>query len=301
VFQKERAEALRKFLDPRIISQLKGLDLKARLIVEGFLVGLHKSPFHGFSVEFKEHRPYAYGDEPRWIDWKVFARTDRFYVKKFEEETNLRAYILLDASRSMDYPKTNSKLEYAKNLAAALSFLFFLQRDATGLLVFDEALRKYLVPRSTKAHLNEVFKTLARVRGRGRTKPYPIFRKLAERIQKRGMIILLSDLYMEPDTIVRALRHFRHKKHEVMVFHILSPQEINLPTKPAIFEDMETQDRVSFDPQRMKSAYSKRLEEHFKKLKRELLEALITYERMTTETPFDKALLSYLKKREKLH
>lgn len=264
-------------------------------------MGLHRSPFHGFSVEFKEHRPYAKGDEPRWIDWKVFARTDRFYIKKFEEETNLKAYILLDASKSMDFPKNNSKLDYAKNLAAALSYLFYLQRDATGLLVFDEKLRTYLTPRSTRTHLNEIFKALINAEGRGKTNPFPIFRQLAERIQKRGLLILISDLYTERDVLVKALRNFRYKKHEVIVFQILAPQEINLPDRPAIFEDMETRERVAFDPDRMKRAYLKKLEEHFGSLKRDLRMSQITFERFTTDTPYDRALLSYLKKRERLH
>lgn len=299
--QSGEAKGIKEFLDPKVISKIKGIDLRAKFIVEGFLVGLHRSPFHGFSVEFKEHRPYSYGDEPRWIDWKVYARTDRYYIKKFEEETNLRAYLLLDASHSMEFPKNNSKLQYAKNLAASLSYLFYLQRDAAGLLVFDEKPRTYLTPRSTRNHLNEIFKTLLRIEGKGKTKPYFIFRQLAERIKKRGLIILLSDLFMERDALLRALRHFRYKKHEVLVFQIVAPEEIDLPSRPALFEDMETKERVAFDPERMKKAYRKKLEQHFSLLKQELRKSYITFERFTTDTPYDKALFSYLKKREKLH
>jgi len=295
-----RGEEYRRFLDPRLVSQLKGLDLKARLIVEGFLIGLHRSPLHGFSVEFREHRPYSIGDELRWIDWKVYARTDRFYIKKFEEETNLKAYILFDSSKSMDYPPENPKLEYAKSLAAALAYLLHLQRDAVGLLVFAEKVREYLPPSSTRKRLEEIFLTLSNLKAEGRTDPSKVMRIQAERIKKRGLIILISDLMMEPEKIIKGLKNFRHRKHEVLVFHILSKKEYELPESPSLFEDMETKEKIPYDPERMKEKYRIAFNEFRDKLKRELRASLIEYESMTTETPFNKALLAYLKKRERM-
>jgi uncharacterized protein (DUF58 family) len=295
-------EDYRKFLDPKFVSQLKGMDLIARLIVEGFLIGFHKSPFHGFSVEFKEHRPYSVGDEIKWIDWKVYARSERFYIRKFEEETNLKAYLLIDVSKSMDYPLGGlTKLDYVRFLAAALSYLFILQRDAVGLLLFDERVRRYLPPRSSKTHLDIVFKELSKVKPGGRTDPSKIFLELAERMKKRGLVILFSDLMMPQEVVVKSLGHFRHRKHEVIVFHILSPEEMDLPLRPALFEDMETGEAVPYDPDGMRRLYRRKFEEYVKNLRRSLRKRDIDYEFLLTDRSYERALIAYLKKREKLH
>ena len=295
-------EDYRKFLNPQFVSQLKGLNLIARLIVEGFLIGFHKSPFHGFSVEFREHRPYSTGDEIKWIDWKVYARSERFYIRKFEEETNLKAYLLIDVSKSMDYPLERiTKLDYVRFLAAALSYLFILQRDAVGLLFFNEKVRLYLPPRSSKAHLDMIFKELARVKPGGKTDPSGIFLELAERMKKRGLIILFSDLMMPSEIVVKSLKHFRHRQHEVIVFHIISPEEIELPSRPALFEDMETGETIPYDPDGMKKLYLKKFDEFIQNLKKSLRRSDIDYEFLTTDRSYDKALIAYLKKRERLH
>jgi uncharacterized protein (DUF58 family) len=293
----------RKFLDPRVISRLKGLDLRARLIVEGFLVGLHKSPYHGFSVEFAEHRAYNPGDEIRFIDWKVYGRTDRYYIRKFEEETNLKAYLLLDASASMAYPGTGlTKYQYALNLAASIFFLLFLQRDAISLLLYDETTRLFMPPSSTKGHLYNIFKELSGSQPSGRTMPAGVFNELAERIKKRGLVIVLSDLMTDRDAVLQGLKNFRYRKNEVLVFHILDPREIDIDIEsPALLKDMETGEKIPYEPERLRPKYKQKIQEFFSDLKTELRENLIDYELLTTNIPYDKALLAYLKKRGKLH
>lgn len=284
-----------------MVSQLKSLNLRARLIVEGFLIGLHRSPLHGFSVEFAEHRLYNPGDEIRWIDWKVYARTDRLYIRKFEEETNLKAYILLDASGSMAYPEEGvTKFEYARNLAAALMYLLIKQRDAAGLLLFDEVARTYIPPKATQVHLHRLLIRLAQARPGGKTDPGRALRGMAERIRKRGLVILLSDLFTDPELLLPALKLFRHRKHEVLVFHILHPSELDLPERPAVFEDLETQERLPYDPSRLRRTYRERLDRFIHHLKHSLRASHISYELFTTDLPYDRALLFYLKKRERL-
>ena len=291
----------RKFLDPRVVSELKDLNLRARLIVEGFLIGLHRSPFHGFSVEFKEHRAYNPGDEIRWIDWKVYARTNRFYVRKFEEETNLKAYILFDVSKSMDFPEKGvSKFEYARSLAAALSYLFFFQKDAVGLLAFSDRLHTFVPPSASKANLHRVLIELTKLRPQGTTAPWKVFAELAERMKKRGLVILISDLYMEGERILKAMRNFRYRQHEVLVFQVLSPEDMNLPGFPVLLRDLETREEVSYDPDSMKAAYRKKLSDFVEGMKKELRKDRIDFELLTTDLGFERALYFYLKKREKL-
>ena len=293
----------RKFLDPKVISKLKGLDLRARLIVEGFLVGLHRSTYHGFSVEFAEHRAYNPGDEIRFIDWKVYGRTDRYYIRKFEEETNLKAYLLLDASASMGYPEGDlTKFKYALNLAASILFLLFLQRDAVSLLLFDERTRLFMPPSSTKGHLYNIFRELSKSEPSGRTRPTGVFQELAERIRKRGLVIVLSDLMTEKESILQGLKNFRYRKNEVLVFHILDPREIDIDIgAPSLLKDMETGETIPFEPERLGPKYRQKIQAFFQEVKTELRENLIDYELLTTDVPYDKALLAYLKKRGKLY
>ncbi len=296
-----KREDYRKFLDPRIVSELKDLSLRARLIVEGFLIGLHRSPFHGFSVEFKEHRAYNPGDEIRWIDWKVYARTNKFFVRKFEEETNLKAYILLDVSNSMAYPEKGvSKFEYTRSLAAALSYLLFFQKDAVGLLAFSDRIHTLVPPRSSKANLHRILVELTHLTPQGTTEPWKIFAELAERMKKRGLVILLSDLYMDSSKVLKALRNFRYRKHEVLVFHVLSEAERTLPSVPALLKDLESGEEVSYDPDSMRMPYRRKLDAFIENMKRELRKDRIDYELLTTNVSFDRALYFYLKKREKM-
>jgi len=221
-------ESYQKYLIPEVLAKLKQIDLKAKLVVEGFLTGLHRSPYKGFSQEFAEYRVYMPGDEPKRIDWKVYAKTDRFFIREYEEETNLKAYILLDASGSMGYTSNKvTKLEYASYLAASLAYLLIKQRDSVGLITFTSKLDDYVPPRSSPSHLPVLLKKIDKIKPGGDTNLANTFHQLAEKIKRRGLVIILSDLFDDKDRVLSALRHFRHKKHEVLVFNILDKNLIN--------------------------------------------------------------------------
>jgi uncharacterized protein (DUF58 family) len=290
-------------LSPRLLAQIKRLDLKARMVVEGFLTGLHKSPYHGFSVEFAEYRPYLPGDEVKRIDWKVLARSDRYFIKEFEEETNLKAYILLDSSASMGYhsPNVASKLEYGSYLAAALSFLLLSQNDAAGLALFNSRLQRYLPPRSRRSHWNAILQELNHVKPLGQTGYKKIFQELAGHLKRRGLLVLISDLWGDDDEIINSLKNFRHLKHEVLVFHLLDPDESSFSFKSeAVFADMETGQELQINPADIKLRYLKALKQRTDHLGRECRRHLIDYQAIVTDQPFDQALLKYLHKRQKL-
>jgi len=299
----------RQYLDPTVIARLSNMDLRARLVVEGFLTGLHRSPYHGFSVEFAEHRPYMPGDEIRHVDWKVYGKTDRFYIKQFEEETNLKTYLLLDQSTTMRFStQPITKFQYASYLAAALSFLMIRQRDAVGLLQFADKPLQYLPPRALPSHLTRILRALevAAPQERATTGIGAALHHIAERLKRRGLIILLSDLQPnDPATdlprMVQGLRHLRHQKHEVLVFHILDPAEIDFPfAQDAIFEDMETGERMPVQPHFIRRAYRDRATAYFDSIKRACREHHIDYTLLNTLTPFDQALMHYLIKRHRL-
>lgn len=293
----------RKYLDPRVVSQLANMELRARLVVEGFMAGLHKSPYHGFSVEFAEHRQYMPGDDIKHVDWKVYGKTDRFYVKQFEEETNLKAYILLDRSASMAYAgKGVSKFEYAACLAAALAYLMIKQRDAAGLITFDEQVRRILPARSVSTYLPVLLKELDSTTPSSGTNIAGTLHSIAERIKRRGLILLFSDLF-DPDTqaLVQGLKHFRHRKHEVLVFHTLDALETSFAfDDDAIFEDMESGARISTQPVHVRREYQRLLQEFLQTVKRSCREHNIDYVQLTTDTPFDRALTHYLQKRTRI-
>lgn len=294
----------RRFLDPIFLAKIGNLELIARLVVEGFLVGLHKSPYHGFSVEFAEYRQYNPGDPPKSIDWKVFGRTDRFYVKEFEEETNLRSYILLDKSASMGFSHNNriNKLEYGKYLSAALAYLMVNQKDAVGLLTFDSTPVDLLPPSMTRVQLMELLRTLARTKCEGRTKIDITFTSISEKLKRRGLIILISDFLDEPERTISALKHFRHRKNEVIVFHLLDPVEIDFSfNKEARFIDMETGKKLPVQPWMVKGDYTKKAREFFDAIQFKCRELGVDYNLITTDMPFDVALLAYLFKRKKLY
>ncbi|MFH1276780.1 MAG: DUF58 domain-containing protein [Candidatus Eisenbacteria bacterium] len=292
----------RRFLDPEVVARLARMDVKARLVVEGFVAGLHKSPYRGFSVEFAEHRQYMPGDPLRHVDWKVYAKSDKFYVKEYEEETNLRAYLLLDASASMGYgSKGVTKFVYAAQLAASLAYLMLQQRDSVGLVLFDDELRRYLAPRAAATHLHQILKELEGAKTGSTTNVGDSLRKLTERIHRRGLVILLSDLMDDPERVLTALRYFRHKKHEVVVFHILDPKEVRFDFDREVrFEDMETDDHVTAQPWRIREEYVKeigRWRGHYSRICRE---HRIDYNFIDTATPYDTALFAYLSKRARL-
>ena len=212
----------KEYMNASTINKIDNLFLRARLVVEGFIIGMHKSPYHGFSVEFSEHRPYGYGDEIKYIDWKLWGKTDRFYIKQFEEETNLKCHLILDKSASMNYGSMDiTKFDYAKNLSAALIYLMIKQQDAVGLTTFDDKIDLTIPPRSKKGHLNLLLQTMHRAKVGGETNVSSLLHSLAESIHKRGLIILISDLLDDEKEIINGLRHFRHKGHEVIIFHII--------------------------------------------------------------------------------
>ncbi len=292
----------KKYLDPAILNNIQNLELRARLVVEGFITGLHKSPFHGFSVEFSQHRPYNYGDNLRYIDWKVYGRTDRYYIKQFEEETNLKSYILLDISKSMEFKSaTISKLEYAKSLTAALSYLMLSQRDAVGLGLFDSELKKLMPPRSAASYLQSILRELD-IHAEGEdTKIKPVLHAMADRLKRRGLVILISDLYDDPEEVLSGLRHFRYNQHEVLVFHLLDPQEINFEYDGDVeFEDLETGEKIRTYPWYIKEEYRKSVKSFEKTYRNLCREYLIDYQMISTDQNLDVALMEFLIKRKKL-
>jgi len=292
----------RDFLKPDVVSRLKNMQLRARMVVEGFVAGLHQSPYHGFSVEFAEHRPYMPGDPLKHVDWKVFAKTDRFYLKEFEEETNLKSYLLLDVSKSMDYGTVSvTKLQYASFLAAALAFLMIQQRDAVGLVFYDTELRTYLPPRSVRSYLNVILSHLENLQPSGRTDIGRNLHAVAERIRRRGLVIVLSDFLDDPAKILAGLRHFRHDGHEVLAFHILDPMERSFAFRSdAKFIDLETEEEMPTQPWHIRRDYRSLLRQFIDTLKRGCREQLVDYHLLDTSVPYDTALFQYLTKRKRL-
>ena len=294
----------RQYLDPAVVARLAHLDVRARLVVEGFIAGMHRSPFHGFSVEFAEHRPYMPGDPLKNLDWKVLAKSDRYLVKQYTEETNLRAHLLVDLSGSMGFRSERaslSKLEYARSLAAALAYLMLGQQDAVGVMLFAEQPVQYVPPRSVRSHLDVVLKCLSAGQASGRTKLAPVLHELAERIKRRGLVVLLSDLLDKPADVLSGLQHFRHRHHEVIVFHILDPDEIEFPyTDASTFVDLETGAQLTTEPWEIAARYRQQLEAWRDQYARSCREQRVDYVPLDTRTPFDRALLAYLEKRATL-
>ncbi len=289
-------------LTPEIISRLNNLSLKARYVVEGFIVGLHKSPYHGFSVEFSEHRVYGAGDEIRHIDWKLWGKTDRYFIKQFEEETNLKSYLLIDQSLSMTYKSgAVSKLEYSQILAASLGYLMLKQQDAVGLMLFDDQIRVNIPPRSKRSHLNILLSQMQNINPGPETTIAPVLHQTAETIKKRGLIILISDLFDDPDKILSGLQHFRYKGHEVVVFHILDPQELNLDfSHRTRFRDMESREEIITDPWHIQYDYQKSMEYFCQYFKTHCRQKNIDYVRLSTDISLDMALSEYLIKRKRV-
>jgi uncharacterized protein (DUF58 family) len=294
----------KKYLDPSVISKISSLELKARLIVEGFLLGLHRSPYHGFSIEFSQHRPYMPGDAPKDIDWKVYGKTDRFFVKQYEEETNLKCNILLDTSKSMSYSSKGniSKLEYASYLVASLSYLMIKQKDAVGLTLYSEQINKTLTPKASNSYLKEILFALNSVEPAGKTETANCLSGIAESVKRRGLVIIISDFFDEPDKVLSALKHFRFKKNEVIVFHILDPLELNFAfDRDSIFIDMETAEEMTTQPRQIQKSYQESLNQFLRKIKEGCLNTGIEYNLIDTSITYDKSLYAYLQKRSRLH
>ncbi len=291
-----------RFLDPAIMSRLGTMELKARTVVEGFLSGLHRSPYKGFSVEFAEYRQYLPGDDLSTLDWKVYARTDRHYVKKYEEETNLECHLLLDQSASMAYRGTApmSKLEYGSVLAGSLAFLMHRQRDATGLIAFDEQIRFRLPAASRPGHLHALLLALERLKAGQRSDVARPLHQLAEALLKRSLVVLISDLLDDPEPVIKGLKHLRFRGTDVVVFQVLDPDELTFPFRGASkFKDLETAQEVVADPARARTAYLRELTGLTLQYDRELRGAGIDYVQLDTSQPLDFALLTYLSARSK--
>jgi uncharacterized protein (DUF58 family) len=305
-------ETTLRYLDPVVVSRLKNMELRARLIVEGFITGLHKSPYHGFSVEFAEHRPYNPGDELRHVDWKVYAKTDRHYVKQYEEETNLRHYVVLDTSPSMRYKHAAelSKLEYGAYLAAALHFLMQKQRDATGLIAFDDSVHTLMPPKSTQRYVRQILAKLEHLSqddsDARQTSAASVLNEVAERIGRRSLVVLITDLFeniAEHDDLLKALRHLRHRGHEVLVFHVLESEterRFRFPDVPMVFRDMETGEELSLQPAQLREHYAEAVQSFSERFRRSCLEHNIDFIELDTGQPYEQALLAYINKRRKL-
>ncbi|MFP6724049.1 MAG: DUF58 domain-containing protein [Candidatus Poribacteria bacterium] len=290
------------YLDPVALSRLGNMELVARLVVEGFITGLHKSPYQGFSVEFSEHRQYMPGDEIRHIDWKVYGKSDRYYVKKFEEETNLRTYIVLDASGSMNYTFSDQRLtkfQYGCYLAASLAYLMLKQRDSVSLTIFDQEIRDYIPPRSRASHLRAIISTLEKTEPSGDTEISKILHGLAKRIVRRGLVILISDLLDQPTEVLTALKHFRHRKHEIIVLHLIDEVERDFPFDgTVVFRDIETGRLLPTHANTVKASYIRQFNQFVRDYQRGCGTNLIDYEQIGTATKFDYALSSYLSRRK---
>jgi uncharacterized protein (DUF58 family) len=293
-----------KYLDPVALAKVRSLELQARLIVEGFLSGMHKSPYHGFSVEFAEHREYVPGDDLKHLDWKVYSRTGRFYLKQYEEETNLTLWLLVDASESMRYgsgPRGDDgqplirKYDYASMAAAALAYLTLQQQDGVGLVVYDNAVRHFVRPSSQPSHLKQVVNLLNRGPGRERTALAPIFHDLAERIGRRGIIVVLSDCFDELDDILGGLKHLRHKRHEVVVMQVLDRAEIEFPFQEAtLFRGLEQWPDLLTDPRALRDGYLEQIEFFNRELGRGCRMQNIDHVQLRTDSSLGTVLSSYL-------
>ena len=293
--------SVEKYLKPEVINQIKRLDLRAQFVVRGFLQGLHASPFHGFSVEFSEHRRYTSGDDPKDIDWLVYAKTDKYYVKKFEAETNITGYLVMDLSRSMGYTYRQdlSKFDYAICLAASLCYLMVHQQDPVGLITFDERVRDSLAPKSKRTQLGIVLSHLSRLQPTGKTDMARSLTQIAAMLRHRSLVMIFSDLLVDTEPVVQSLRQLRHGGHDVILFHILDEAEVHFPFDGVCeLEDPETSDRVQIDADHFRKDYIEQVEAFRDSYREECFRSGVDYVPLDTSMPFDKALLEYLLNRQ---
>ena len=288
-------------LDPPMLARLQGLPLRARSIVEGYVAGVHRSPFHGFSVEFAEHREYAPGDDLRYLDWKLLGRTDKYYLKQYEEETNLVCHLLLDTSESMRYRSDAapmSKLDYARRAAAAMAYLVLHQQDSVGLVAFDGAIRTLIRASSNPSHLKEILRVIEDLSAEKKTSTGPIFHDLAERLKRRGIVIVLSDMFDDVDTMLTGLKHLRHRRHEVIVMHVLDPAEVDFPfDRLALFRGLEQWPEMLVEPRALRKAYLTEFGRYLHRIKAGCRAQAIDYVPMRTDQSLEVVLSSYLASR----
>lgn len=306
------SQQMRRYMDPVVVSKIQHMELRARLIVEGYITGLHKSPYHGFSVEFAEHRAYNPGEPLKGIDWKVFGRTEKLFTKKYEEETNLRCHIVLDVSDSMRYPTTGmSKLVYGANLMGALGYMMLKQRDAVGLCLFDDDIRQYLPPRATTSWLYRIFRQLqdsidSVQHFTHRTATAPVLHKLAQQMHSRSLVVMMTDLFADMeriDEIFPALQHLRHAKHEVLIFQLIEPEteaKFDFPNHPLLLKDLETGEEIKVHPEEIRERYVALFREYQDKVRRKCRELNIELIELSVNEPYDKALTDYLRKRSRV-
>lgn len=299
-----KSNEIRKFIDPSVLLKIKNLELRAKKVVEGFMVGLHKSPYHGFSVEFSQHRQYMQGDSLKDVDWKVFAKSEKYFIKQYEEETNLIANIYLDSSRSMKFHKSGpaSKLDYSITLAAAISYLLINQQDSVGLTIYSDKIHAYLPPKATRIYLKTILSNLAKVEPDGATETAECLKSSALLVRKRGLTVLISDFFDNPESVISAFKQFHHKNNEVIVFHVLDPVEINFGfDSDSIFVDLESDEQIATQPYHIRRAYQSAMEEYIGRIKSSCLNYGIDYHLITTDEPFEKALMNFFTKRTKLN
>lgn len=288
-----------RFLSPDVLSRITSLELLARTVVEGFISGLHRSPFTGFSTEFAEYRQYMPGDDLRYLDWKLLGRTDRYYIKKYRADTNAQCHILIDASASMRYTTTGiTKLQYAQFLGSALAYLANKQQDAVGLIAFDQEVRTHVPALSRSGHMRTIFGRLGQLEAGNETQLSKMLHQAAERITRRGIIVVMSDFYDEPEPLINALQHLRFKGNDVIVFQLLDRNEVDFEfTEPVLLEDAETEEQIHVLPDILGDGYRSTIHEHIEQLRDGCARNKIDYELLTTDKPLDHALFSFLAKR----
>src|SRR5713226_1152482 len=287
----------KSYFDPLVLARLSNLYLKARWVVEGIMSGIHRSRSKGFSVEFEEHREYSPGDEIRRIDWKALGKFDRYFIKETEDETNLRATLVLDASASMDYSSNGiTKFEYASILTASLAYLILRQQDAAGVVTFSNRIDAFIPPKAKRGYVFEILRALEGRKPSGETDTGKILQEIAGKMRRRGLVILVSDLLDNPEEVLKGLRLFRFNGHDVIVFHVMDSAEIELPFDGNIlFEDLEQADlKVTADPQTIRRVYRGVVDEFIDHLRKECHASSIDYQLLSTSTPLDRALVSYL-------
>lgn len=288
----------RQYLDPKVLARISGLELRARLIVEGFFSGMHHSPHRGISVEFADHRAYAQGDDLRHIDWKVFARTDKYYIKEYEQETNLDLMIVVDASESMAYRSADasmSKYDYATSLAAAISYLTLQQQDAVGVAIFDERIREFIRPSNSAQQWRSIVKELAAQTGPAKTSMGRVLSELGERLGHRMLVLVISDLFDDIDAILKGFKYLRYRHHELIVWNLWDPAEMTLPFKgPVMFEGLESTGRLLIDPRSLQARYAEEVQRFGQKLRSGCGQLHIDLSTFDTSAPLDTALSGYL-------
>jgi uncharacterized protein (DUF58 family) len=290
-----------RFLDPELLARIGSLELLARAVVEGFMSGLHRSPYTGFSTEFTEYRQYNAGDDLRYLDWRLLGRTDRYFIKKYRADTNTQCHLLLDTSASMNYAhaSTVTKLDYAKFLAASLAYLLNRQQDAVGMVAFDQKVHTHVPARNRTGHMRTIFGNLSLLQPGGETRLAESLHQLAEILTRRGIVVVISDFYDQPDRLQEAFQHLRFKGHDLVAFHVLDQNELDFDFKEPVLllEDAETQEQMSVLPDVVMSGYRERMQRHVEDMRRCAAANHVDYEVLTTKQPLDFALFSFLSRR----